>query len=68
MKVVVWTLLLFIALAPSLAGQTTNGSIEGTVSDPSGAAVGQVSVTARNLDTGLTVRREINRCWALFDS
>src|SRR6202158_497955 len=49
--------LAFILLAwtLSLRAQTTNGSIQGTVTDPSGAAVGGASVTGRNLDTGLTI-------------
>jgi hypothetical protein len=49
--------LAFILLAStlSLRAQTTNGSIQGTVTDPSGAAVGGASVTGRNLDTGLTI-------------
>ena len=38
----------------SLHAQTTNGSIQGTVSDPNGGTVAGASVTARNLDTGLT--------------
>jgi hypothetical protein len=45
-------LILFVAV--SLHAQTTNGSIEGSVTDPSGGAVAGASVTARNLDTGLT--------------
>jgi len=57
MKKVIYTFI-FIALifsaAPSLRAQTTNGSIEGSVTDPSGGAVAGASVTARNLDTGLT--------------
>jgi hypothetical protein len=40
--------------AGSLHAQTTNGGIQGTVSDPNGGAVAGASVTARNLDTGLT--------------
>ena len=48
-------LLLLILLAPGLRSQTTNGSIEGTVSDPSGAVIPGATVTARNLDTALTV-------------
>ena len=40
--------------AVALHAQTTNGSIQGTVTDPSGATVGGASVTGRNLDTGLT--------------
>ena len=34
----------------SLSGQTTNGNIQGTVVDPSGAAVPGAAVTARNVD------------------
>jgi hypothetical protein len=43
-----------LASVVPLRAQTTNGSIEGTVIDPSGAAVSGASVTGRNLDTGLT--------------
>jgi hypothetical protein len=45
--------LLLLATA-SLHSQTTNGSIQGTVTDQSGGAVSGATVTARNLDTGLT--------------
>jgi len=45
-------LILFAAV--SLHAQTTNGSIEGSVTDPSGGAVAGAGVTARNMDTGLT--------------
>src|SRR2546423_11906875 len=45
-----------IVCAISLFSQTTNGSIQGTVTDPSGATVGGATVTGRNLDTGLTQR------------
>jgi hypothetical protein len=44
-----------LASTVSLRAQTTNGSIQGTVTDPSGAAVSGASVTGRNLDTGLTI-------------
>jgi hypothetical protein len=47
--------ILLLASAVGLHGQTTNGSIQGTVTDPSGAAVGGASVTGRNLDTGLSI-------------
>ena len=49
----VFTVIL-LASAVSLHAQTTNGSIQGTVTDPSGATVGGATVTGRNLDTGLT--------------
>jgi hypothetical protein len=45
---------LLLSAAVSLHPQTTNGSIEGAVTDPSGGAVSGASVTARNMDTGLT--------------
>lgn len=45
---------LLLSATVSLRAQTTNGSIEGSVTDPSGEAVAGASVTARNLDTGLT--------------
>jgi Carboxypeptidase regulatory-like domain len=46
---------LFIAISVSTTlSQTTNGSIQGSVVDPSGAAVSGATVTARNMDTGLT--------------
>jgi hypothetical protein len=35
-------------------GQTTNGNIQGLVADPGGAAVAGATVSARNMDTGLT--------------
>ena len=44
-----------LASTLNLRAQTTNGNIQGTVTDPSGAAVGGASVTGRNLDTGLTI-------------
>jgi hypothetical protein len=47
---------ILLVSAVSLHSQTTNGSIQGTVTDPSGATVGGASVTGRNLDTGLTQR------------
>ena len=43
----------FLAEVP-LHAQTTNGSIQGSVTDASGGMVIGASVTARNLDTGLT--------------
>ncbi len=56
MKRLVCTLAFFLlASTASLRAQTTNGSIQGTVTDPSGAAIGGASVTGRNLDTGLTI-------------
>jgi hypothetical protein len=48
------TLLACILLTASADAQTTNGNIQGTVSDPNGATL-VAKVTARNLDTGLTL-------------
>src|SRR5216683_5244468 len=42
-------------LVVSVWGQTTNGSIQGTVVDPQSATVAGATVTGRNMDTGLTV-------------
>ena len=56
MKRLVCTCALFLLLsAVCVVAQTTNGNIQGTVTDPSGATVGGAKVTARNLDTGLTI-------------
>jgi Carboxypeptidase regulatory-like domain len=55
-KRLVCTCALFLLLSAVCAvAQTTNGNIQGTVTDPSGATVGGAKVTARNLDTGLTI-------------
>ena len=42
-------------IAAPLRGQTNSGSIQGTVTDPSGAALAGANVTVRNLDTGLAI-------------
>src|SRR2546423_5003047 len=47
--------LLGMVLVVSVAGQTTNGNIQGTVVDPQGASVAGAAVTGRNIDTGLTI-------------
>jgi Carboxypeptidase regulatory-like domain/TonB dependent receptor len=48
-----WLLVLCVTVG-SLHAQTTNGGIQGTVTDPNGGVVSGASVTSRNLDTGLT--------------
>ena len=56
MKRFICTLAYFLlASTLSLHAQTTNGNIQGTITDPSGAAVGGASVTGQNMDTGLTI-------------
>jgi hypothetical protein len=39
-----------------LGGQTTTGSIVGTVTDPSGAVISGASLTVTNVDTGIAVK------------
>jgi hypothetical protein len=54
-KRVVYTFVFFLlASTACVLGQTTNGSIQGTVTDPSAATIGAAKVTARNTDTGVT--------------
>ena len=56
MKRLVCAFALFLVVSTVyVLAQTTNGSIQGTVTDPSGATVGGAKVTGRNLDTGLTI-------------
>jgi hypothetical protein len=55
MKVLVCSILFVLILPFCLLGQTADGTIRGTVTDNSGSVVPEVSITARNLDTGLTV-------------
>jgi hypothetical protein len=52
--IAIFVLFLFASTACLLA-QTTNGTIQGTITDPSGATVGSARVTGRNLDTGLSI-------------
>jgi hypothetical protein len=47
--------LFLLASTVWVPAQTTNGNIQGTVTDPSGATIGGAQVTGRNLDTGLTI-------------
>lgn len=42
-------------IAAPLWGQTNSGSIQGTITDPSGAVLAGANVTVRNLDTGLAI-------------
>ena len=56
MKKLVCTCALFlIASTVFVLAQTTNGGIQGAVTDPSGATIGGAQITGRNLDTGLTI-------------
>jgi len=52
-------LLLCLGLAPTAWAQTGGeGGIQGTVSDPTGAAVPNAVVTATNVDTGVATKRQ----------
>jgi hypothetical protein len=46
--------LLSLVLVVGAYGQTTNGNIQGTVVDPQGAVLAGATVTAKNMDTGLS--------------
>src|SRR6185437_959032 len=60
MRGLMWNLTKFLGLAAvllaawSVSAQEITGSIRGTVTDPSGATVQGASVSARQLETGLT--------------
>ena len=49
-----------IFLTRAATAQQLLGSVEGTVTDPTGAAIAQVSVKARNLDTGFQITAGTN--------
>jgi hypothetical protein len=49
----VFALALFMTIAPALMAQTAaTGALTGTITDPTGAVVPNVAVTATNTDTG----------------
>src|SRR5690242_3003267 len=51
---------LLIATASILVGQTTTGAITGTITDPSGASVPSVKVTATNAATNISNTTQSN--------
>ena len=55
-----FALALFLCLL-GLQAQTVTGSITGTVTDPSGAAIANAHLTAHKLDTGVDTTRTSNR-------
>src|SRR5215469_9434777 len=55
LAVLVLVLCLAVALAPSAFGQAISGNLTGTVTDPSGAAINNATVTATNDATGQRV-------------
>src|SRR6516164_6823494 len=54
MKKLAAILALLLLVSSAFHAQTTNGSIQGSVTDESGGTVPGATVTARNMDTGLT--------------
>jgi hypothetical protein len=54
-KLVCTCVLFLITSTVFVLAQTTNGGIQGAVTDPSGATIGGAQITGRNLDTGLTI-------------
>ena len=59
LSAVLFSIILLLA-GVSAFGQAIFGSIQGTITDPSGASIPEVKVTARNLDTGLTFQSASN--------
>ena len=56
-RMLICLLLAAFSLTPSLAlaqSQANTGTIEGTVTDPSGSAIPNAEVTLKNLDTNFT--------------
>lgn len=59
-RLIVLSLALMVGFATAAFGQATYGNIIGNVTDPSGAAVPGVKVTATNTGTGVSVTAETN--------
>ena len=49
-----------LLVSTAVWGQSTGGAIQGTVVDPSGAALPGATVTARNMGTGVTTTATCN--------
>ena len=60
MKSLSFAVLLMCLLALTALGQTTNGSLTGTVTDPSGAVVAGATVKVTNAETGAERSAESN--------
>ena len=61
-------LVILVALVGSgvlVYGQGTSGSLTGQVSDPSGAAVANATVSLKNVDTDYLQTATSNNCWSL---
>ncbi|MBZ5624147.1 MAG: carboxypeptidase-like regulatory domain-containing protein [Acidobacteriia bacterium] len=55
-----YIVLLILVAASALIAQTTTGSVTGTVTDPSGAAMANVKISATNVATGVPFPAETN--------
>lgn len=55
-----WVLLVFIGICHLAVSQTITGSVNGTVTDPSGAVVAGAKVTAINIDTNVSTTTASN--------
>jgi len=53
-SIAVWLFLVVCAVTTSAAAQTTNGVISGIISDAQGGVLPGVTVTGRNVDTGIS--------------
>jgi hypothetical protein len=50
----------FLALAGALYGQTSRGTVTGTILDPTGAAIGGARVTLTSVETGVHLSTDSN--------
>jgi hypothetical protein len=53
-----WPAMMFVTMCPVVAQVAGSGTIQGTVSDPTGASVAGASVTATNVATGIETVRQ----------
>jgi hypothetical protein len=59
-RIFLWTFILSFAICCMAKAQTITGSVNGTVTDPSGAVIPNAKVTATNVDTGIATATTTN--------
>ena len=59
-RIFLWTFILSFAVCCIAKAQTITGSVNGTVTDPSGAVIPNAKVTATNTDTGVATATTTN--------